>query len=132
MIKKFLPLCFLIFFGCATFNDLDISGKFDQVAKSYKSAIGWEEFEMAYGFMSKQNPKKKSVLPDKKFLKKIKITSYEVQNRKIYNDKLMVEQTVEIKYYNTDYLIEKLFVDNQIWIYESNSWRLSTGLPVFE
>ena len=31
----------------------------------------------------------------------------------------MVEQTVEIKYYNTDYLIEKVVDDNQIWIYES-------------
>ena len=67
-----------------------------------------------------------------KILKKIKITSYEVQNRKMHNEKLMVEQTVEIKYYNTDYLVEKVVDDNQIWIYESNSWRFSTGLPVFE
>lgn len=132
MIKKLLPLCILMFFGCATFTDLRLLNKFDEVAESYKSAISWENFEMADSFMSKQNPKKEPVLPDKKFLEKIKITSYEVQNRKIHNEELMVEQTVEITYYNTDYLVEKIVEDNQIWIYESNSWRLSTGLPVFE
>ncbi len=132
MIKKFLSLCILMFFGCATFTDYRLSGQFDQVAESYKSALSWEDFEMADSFMSKQNPKKEPVLPDKKFLKKIKITSYEVQSSKMHNEKLMVEQTVEIKYYNMDYLIEKVVDDNQIWIYESNSWRLSTGLPVFE
>ena len=132
MIKNFLPLCILMFFGCATFTDLRLLSKFDEVAESYKTAISLEDFKMVDSFMSKQNPKKKPVLPDKKFLEKIKITSYKVQNLKMYNEKLMVEQTVEIKYYNTDYLIEKVIDDNQIWIYESNSWRLSTGLPVFE
>ncbi len=132
MIKKFLSLCILMFFGCATFTDLRLSGEFDKVAESYKSAIRWEDFEMANSFMSKQNPKKEPISADKKFLKKIKITSYEVQNLKMHNEKLMVEQTVEIKYYNMDYLIEKVIDDNQIWIYESDSWRLSTGLPVFE
>ncbi len=73
MIKNFLPLCILMFFGCATFTDLHLSAKFDQVAESYKSAISLGNFEMADSFMSKQNPKKESVLPDKKFLKKIKI-----------------------------------------------------------
>jgi len=121
-----------MFFGCATFTDLRLLSKFDEVAESYKTAISLEDFKMANSFMSKQNPKKEPVLLDKKFLKKIKITSYEVQNRKMHNGKLMVEQTVEIKYYNTDYLIEKVVDDNQIWIYESNSWSLSTGLPVFE
>ena len=132
MIKKILPLCILMFFGCATFTDLRLLDKFDKVAESYKSAISWEGLEMVDSFMSKQNSKKEPVLPDKKFLKKIKITSYEVQNRKMHNEKLMVEQTVKITYYNTDYLIEKVVYDNQIWIYESDSWRLSTGLPVFE
>ena len=132
MIKILLSLCILMFFGCATFTDLRLLSKFDEVAESYRSAISWENFEITDSFMSKQNPKKEPVLPDKKFLEKIKITSYEVQNRKIHNEKLMVEQTVEITYYNTDYLVEKIVEDNQIWIYESNSWRLSTGLPVFE
>ena len=132
MIKNFFFLCVLMFFGCATFTDLRLSDEFDKVEKSYKSAISWGDFELADSFMSKQSPKNESVLPDKKLLKKIKVTSYEVQNRKIDNEKLMVEQTVEIKYYNTDYLIEKVVGDNQIWIYESDSWRLSTGLPVFK
>ncbi len=119
-------------FGCATFTGLGPLSEFDQIARSYKLAISFEDFEMADSFVSKQNPKKETVLPDKKLLEKIKITSYEVQNRKMDNKKLMVEQTVEIKYYNTDYLIETVVDDNQIWIYESNYWRLSTGLPVFE
>jgi hypothetical protein len=132
MIKFFLSLCILMFFSCATLTDLRLIDGFDKVAESYESAIKWSDFEKVDRFISKQNPKKELTLPDKKFLKKIKITSYEVQNRKIHTEKFMVEQTVEIKYYNTDYLIEKVIEDNQIWIYESNSWQLSTGLPAFE
>ena len=132
MIKKFLFLCILMFFSCATLTDLRLSEEFDTVTDSYESALSWEEFEMASSFMSKQNPKKERALPDKNFFKKIKIISYEVQNRKMNIKKLMVEQTVEITYYNTDYMIEKVVDDNQIWIYEDNSWRLSTGLPIFE
>lgn len=132
MIKNALFLCILMFFGCATFTDLRLADKFEKAAESYEAAISWEDFEMAANFMSEQNHRKEPVLPDKNFLKKIKITSYEVKNLKIYNEKSMVEQTVEIKYYNTDYLIEKVVDDNQIWVYESDSWRLTTGLPVFE
>lgn len=132
MIKKILFLSTLMFFGCATFTDLRVFNQFDMVAKSYESAISSEDFEMAASFLSKQNSQKKVVLPDKKFLKKIKITSYELLNRKMNNEKFTAEQTVEIKYYNTNTFIEKVIPDNQIWIYESNSWSLSTGLPVFE
>lgn len=132
MIKNFLFLCLLMFFGCATFTDLRLFSGFEKAAESYQAALNWEDFETAGSFLSKQDPGKEPVLPDKKFLKKIKITSYELQNREMNNEKHMVEQTVEIKYYNTDNFIEKVIQDNQIWIYESNSWRLSTGLPVFE
>ena len=132
MIKFFLSLCILMSFGCGTLTDIRLIDKFDKVAESYESAIKWSDFEKADSFISKQNPKKELKLPDKKFLEKIKVTSYEVQNRKILTEKFMVEQTVEIKYYNKDYLIEKGVDDNQIWIYESNFWQLSTGLPAFE
>ncbi len=132
MIKFFFSLCILMFFSCATLTDIRLIDRFDKVAESYESAIKWSDFDKADSFISKQNPKKKLILPDKKFLKKIQITSYELQNRKIHTEKSMVEQTVEIKYYNTDYLVEKVVEDNQIWIYESNSWQLSTGLPAFE
>lgn len=127
-----LFLCVLMFFGCATFNNLRLSNEFETVAESYKSAINLEDFEMAGSFMSKQYQPKDSALADKNFLKKIKVTSYEVLSGKMDTDKSMVEQTVKINYYHTDYLIEKVVGDNQIWIYESDSWRLSTGLPVFE
>ncbi len=132
MRKINLFLCGLMFFGCASFTDLRLFNDFDRVAKSYESAISSEDFEMAAGFLSKQKSRKKAVLPDKLFLKKIKITSYELLNREMNNEKFMVEQTVEIKYYNTNTFIEKAVQDDQIWIYESDSWQLSTGLPVFK
>lgn len=129
---KILSLCILMFLGCATVTDFRLSKQFEKVAESYSAALRWEDFELAKSFVSKQNLKGGSTLPDPDILKKIKITSYDLQNLKMNTEKLMVEQTVEIKYYNTDYLIEKIIHDNQIWIYESDSWYLSTGLPVFE
>lgn len=132
MKMKILSLCILMLLGCATVTDFRLSTQFEKVAESYSAALRWEDFELARSFVLKQNLKGGSTLPDPDILKKIKITSYELQNLKMNKEKLMVEQTVEIKYYNKDYLIEKVVHDNQIWIYESDSWYLSTGLPVFK
>ncbi len=118
--------------GCATVSDFSLSKKFDNVADSYRSALSWEDFEQAKSFLSEQSLKKESTSPTDELLKKIKVTSYKVQNIKMNNEERTIEQVVEIKYYNTDYLVEKVINDNQVWVYESNSWYLSTGLPVFE
>ena len=133
MIKQilFLSVCIMLL-GCATVSDYSLSKKFDKVADSYRSALSWEDFEQAKSFLSEQSLKKESTSPTDELLKKVKVTSYKVQNIKMNNEERTIEQAVEIKYYNTDYLVEKVIQDNQIWIYESNSWYLSTGLPVFE
>lgn len=69
-----------------------------------------------------------------KKLQKTKVTSYELLNRKISKDKLLARQTVEIRYYNLDSMIEKTLIDKQAWEYDKGekTWRLQGGLPDFK
>ncbi len=62
------------------------------------------------------------------------MTSYELISRNISKDKLLARQTVEIKYYNLDSMIEKTLIDAQVWEYnrEEKTWLLQNGLPDFK
>jgi hypothetical protein len=69
-----------------------------------------------------------------KKLEKIKITSYKPRERNTSEDTLQANQTVEIKYYNTDYLIVKTIIDKQLWEYDEKqkAWYLESALPDFK
>lgn len=69
-----------------------------------------------------------------KKLRKTKVTSYELLDREISKDKLLARQSVEIKYYKLDSMIEKTLIDTQVWEYdrEEKTWRLQGGLPDFK
>jgi hypothetical protein len=63
------------------------------------------------------------------------VTSYELHTTiKVSKDMSLVNQTVEIKYYNLDHMIEKTIVDKQLWKYyaEEKAWYLQSSLPNFK
>ena len=65
--------------------------------------------------------------------KKIRVTSYEPSKRKLSKDNLEAHQTVEIKYYFTNQMIERILIDTQIWRYdpEDERWYLHGNFPEF-
>ncbi|MFM8330793.1 MAG: hypothetical protein ACKN9T_03810 [Candidatus Methylumidiphilus sp.] len=102
----------------------------EDTLNGYASAIRWGEFEKAQDF---QNPAHRARL-DLAWLKNIHIASYNVLYKKEERDSHVLEQTVEIRYFNEQIMVEKILTDRQIWhFYEDrNKYMLETDLPAFQ
>jgi hypothetical protein len=103
--------------------------KMDDTLNSYASAIRWGLFEKAAQF---QNPAKRSRL-DLAWLKNIHIASYSQIYRKEDLGGNILEQTVEIRYFNEQVGVEQSITDRQLWRYDEEKQKLmlETGLPEF-
>ncbi len=133
MTKYVLSFCVLLFIGCATFGEKKQQNLFEIASHAYEQAILLGKYEIANGFRKVQASEKQVLTFER--LKKIKVTSYELLTTiKVSKDMSLVNQTVEIKYYNLDYMTEKTIVDKQLWKYyaEEKTWYLQSGLPNFK
>ena len=132
MAKYVLSLCILLLVGCATYQGLSRLSSLESTSKAYEKAMRWGEYQLASSFIKTQGTDGQSL--DLKKLENIKITSYKSIEKNTPEDKLQAHQTVEIKYYNTDYLIEKTLIDKQLWEYdeEQKAWYLQSALPDFK
>ena len=129
MHKYTLLLGLLLVMGCSTITNVHSNEQFTETTKLYKATIRWENMELAGKFLTDKDTEKTN---DKKYLNDFKVTSYEVLTLKFYDDKKRVDQSVEIQYYNKKNMIEKKIIDNQAWVYESDMWLLTSGLPDFK
>jgi len=130
--KYAMSLCVLLLVGCTTVQGLSRLSSLESTSKAYEKAMLWGEYQMANRFIKPQVTDGES--PNLKKLEKIKITSYKPRERNTSEDTLQANQTVEIKYYNTDCLIVKTLVDKQLWEYDvkQKAWYLQSGLPDFK
>lgn len=122
-----IGLAALLLAGCATYNSHVQAQSFATVTRSYGLAIEWSDYDAAANFLEHAPP------PDEiAHLKAFKVTAYEIRKVEFLGDESHVAQTVAIRYYKTDELIERTFVDHQSWVYhpQEKSWFLHSGLPV--
>jgi len=112
--------------GC--FSTMRKKQKLEDTLRGYESAIRWNEFETANGFGSGANPP-----PDISRLSNIKVTSYEVRNSQVSEEKLEAKQAVIIQYYDINTMREETIVHNQQWTYDEGlkRWILQPSLPDF-
>jgi hypothetical protein len=131
MTKCVLSFCVLLLIGCSTFATRKQQEQFEIASHVYEQALFLGKYEVANGFRKEQTSENKTLNFER--LKKIKVTSYELRAIKVSKDQSLVNQTVEIKYYHLDYLIEKTITDKQRWKYNSaeKRWYLQSGLPDF-
>lgn len=92
----------------------------------------WGDYQVVDSLTKMQGTDRQS--PNLKKLEKIKVTSYQVIESNMSEDKLRAHQTVEIKYFNTDHLIVKTLIDKQLWEYDAKqkTWFLQSALPDFK
>jgi hypothetical protein len=104
----------------------------DSTTNNYRDAIIWGNYSIAAKFRKVEDSQ--SLSWDFSGLRKFRVTSYEILNSGISNDKLQAHQTVEIKYYNIQSMVEKAIVDKQLWEYEEEEkvWYLQGDLPQFQ
>ncbi len=104
------------------------------VAQSkYSSAIRWNEFEMAWGYVDPIYRKEHPLTNlEKERFKQIQVTGYDEKSQDFLEDG-GVEVIVEIRLINRNTQAERVIMDTQIWRWnaESKRWWLSTGLPDF-
>jgi len=130
MAKYILAICVLVMAGCTSISEINMKDQFKKTSYSYKQALQWSDWVAASGKLDSDGKKLDYQAIDE--LKQIKVTSYEVNEMKLSEDKLRVQQTVEIQYYHINRLVEKTLIDNQVWEYdEEKGWRLVSGLPSF-
>jgi len=128
-LKPILLIAVLLIMGCAAASGQLVMKRYNQVTKAYGDALRWSEYEAASNF--RKGTKELKSLPDLGNLKNFKITSYETKRMIVWEENSRVEQIVEIKYYEIDSMLEKTYLDHQMWEYDeaSKSWYLSSDLP---
>jgi hypothetical protein len=121
-----LGLAALLLAGCASYNSHLQAQSFAQSARSYGLAIQWSDYESAVNFLEHPPPSE-----DLGRLKTFKVTAYEIRRVKFLDDMSRADQTVAIRYYKIDELIERTIVDEQSWVYypQEKIWYLQSGLP---
>ena len=124
-------LCFLVLAGCATLeSSLERRQEtFEITTFNYEKAIRWGHYELAYDSVKVNDTDQKK--PDFDKLRDVRVSSYEVLNRTISEGELQAQQTVEIKYYNVNSLIEKTLVHKELWEFDRDkkTWYLRSGFP---
>ena len=112
--------------GCATKSKEQV---FQSTLRAYERVIRW-------GDITKSNEFRKEPVSftsaDKKRFKSIKVTDYDTQQID-RDDELTMKVTVQIRFYNEEYMREKTIEDNQSWHYdkEKQLWFISSPLPKF-
>jgi hypothetical protein len=103
--------------------------KRDETLSQYASAIRWGNYEKAVGF---QNPARRTRL-DEAWLKNIHVATYDTLFLKAETNSKILEQTVEIRYFNEQAGVEKTITDHQVWHFDEDrdKWMLETDLPAF-
>ena len=121
----------VVLIGCATISEKSRMTKFEKTSERYKELVLLSEFEAAYKFGDTENMTEDINLDS---LKNVKVTDYALKSYHISNDKLEINQSVEMEYHWLDAYRVRTILDKQIWKYdeEKETWVLKTGLPRFE
>lgn len=121
-----LGLAALLLSGCASYKNHLQAQSFAKFTHSYGLAIQWSDYDAAANFLEHSPPPE-----DLARLKGFKVTAYEIRKVKFLDDMSRADQTVSIRYYKIDELIERTIDDQQTWVYHPGErlWYLQSGLP---
>jgi len=100
--------------------------------RHYEQALRWQDYDAVISFH--KDARKNVTSQSLKHLKKYKVTAYKVISSIVSPDMRHADETVEIKYFNSDYqLVRDLTLHNR-WEYnaEKKRWYLLNPLPAFK
>jgi hypothetical protein len=117
--------------GCSKFNDLKQKDSFTDTTKAYRQAILWSDFDYALSFHQTGSPDNSRIDP---IYAKIKVTGYEEKYQSVSADGQKIEETVLIRYFWIDQMVEKSITANLVWQWDpiSKNWYLISEFPRFE
>lgn len=133
LVKGFLVAIFLILTACATQTGL--SEEFDRSVKAYNRLLRWHEIESA-GVTYIDPDLREDFLKQAETLKKrgLSVTDFRILSSKYIPGKKSGDAIAEFDYYILPSNRIKTISYRQDWIYQESikSWKLKSGLPVFE
>ncbi len=131
-LKSGIVIFMAVMIGCASIGEQKRVDLLKMLTDRYENALRWGQYETAFAMIGTDQKETGMAGPDD--LKHFKVTSYRLINKSISASRDEARQRVEIRYYETNNMIEKTLIDNQIWTYDKDvgSWLLSSGLPDFK
>ncbi len=123
------PILASIFLALAACSANMQSMQLEDALSGYGAALRWGLWEKASDF---QPPALRTPL-DFKYLKTIRVTSYDPIYRKAEDGSNIIKQTVEIHYLEEQSGVEQVITDKQLWRYdeEKGAWFLESKMPTF-
>ncbi len=128
-------LCALFMTACATQSNM--REEFEQSMKGYNRMLRWHEVESA-GMVYLEPDLRDAFMKAAAAIKKrgVTITDYRILTSECLPEKRSAEVVAEFDYYILPSARVKTIAYRQLWTYrevdEKKSWRLKSGLPVFE
>jgi hypothetical protein len=116
--------------GCGS-AERKVGNQRDITLRGYSSAIRWNEFETAWGYVE---PAYRDAHPltdlEIERFKQVEVTGYDVRNSEDSPDG-GVDQVVEIRLISKATQVERVLTDHQHWTFDpvAKRWWLTTGLP---
>ena len=116
--------------GCASTNKQDDSLEFS--LQQYEKIIRWSQWDGAVDFLAPEYIENNTVTRlDMDRLRLFRVTAYVLRSSTPFDDGMGLYQTLEIRMFNKNRAVERTFIDQQEWRYNSERerWFLHTGLP---
>ena len=125
-----LGLVLLFPIACATTPDeLEL---LDKSFTAYERALRWQDYDLIISFH--KNEREKLTVEKRKYLKRFRVTGYNVVYSSVEPGNTKANQVIEIKYYDENYAtVRDLTISNK-WEYDENikHWQLTNDLPDFK
>lgn len=123
--------CLLLLSGCATIeSSLERRTELFEIAsRDFEYAIRWGYYEHAYEYVRKDEEDRKP--PDFDRLKNIRVSTYDVLRSTLSANELQAKQSVEIRYYHINTLVEKSIHQELRWEFDeaSKRWQIAGEFP---
>lgn len=129
--------CCAILTACTYMRETDMRDEFDKSMKSYNKMLRWQEVESA-GMLYMEPEQRDTFMSAAETMKKrgVNITDYRILTSECLPEKSSAEVVAEFDYYALPSNRIKTVTYRQNWAYREinakKSWKVKTGLPVFE
>jgi len=118
--------------GCGGYQTRKRAESLDEATTNFETLLRWGEFEDAgkYAISRKGEPEKL----DLKFLKHIRVTSYEITDQAMASDQSEAAVTAVIGFYDDESAVLHTMHNKQIWWYDADAqhWFMDSGFPDFK
>jgi hypothetical protein len=124
-----LCLIALLICGCGSIAESRKADALDAAVSSYRTAIRWGRYELAYGLVA---PDHRKGVPAN--IKDVEVTNYEVVQPPVIGTSDTATEIVHIEYVHQDTQRVQSLTDRQLWRYDpkDNRWWIESGLPDFK